>query len=128
MASGPADRVYRNYIARHWKELIDRYDAALLWSDIGYPPSYNLAELFAYFYNRRSDGVINDRWYQTPIGLRNPIGKFVLKQAAAWLASGGLVAAQHGRQDELRDAYGPLVQTRLKDYGETRIAFYGWPE
>jgi len=89
MASGPSDRVYRDYVERHWKELIDRYDAALLWSDIGYPPSYNLAELFAYFYNRRSDGVINDRWYQTPIGLRNPIGKFVLKQAAAWLEKRG---------------------------------------
>ena len=89
MTSGPADRVYRDYVEQHWKELIDRFDAALLWSDIGYPPKYNLAELFAYFYNRRSDGVINDRWFQTPIGLRNPIGKFVLKQAAKWMGKQG---------------------------------------
>jgi alpha-L-fucosidase len=89
MTSGPADRIYRAYVEQHWKELIDRYDAALLWSDIGYPPKYNLAELFAYFYNRREDGVINDRWFQTPIGLRNPLGKFVLNQAAKWMAKNG---------------------------------------
>jgi len=89
MASGPAHRAYRDYVEQHWKELIDRYEPSLLWSDIGYPPQYNLAELFAYFYNHRSDGVINDRWYQTPIGLRNPIGKFVLRQAAKWLEKRG---------------------------------------
>ncbi len=89
MTSGPADRVYRDYVAQQWKELIDRYEAWLLWSDIGYPPSYHLAKLFAYFYNHRSDGVINDRWFQTPIGLRNPIGKFVLNQAAKWMAKQG---------------------------------------
>ncbi len=89
MASGPADRTYRDYVEQHWKELIDRYEAWLLWSDIGYPPSYNLAELFAYFYNHRSDGVINDRWFQTPIGLRNPIGKFILNQAAKWMTKQG---------------------------------------
>jgi alpha-L-fucosidase len=89
MTSGPADRVYRDYVEHHWKELIDRYEAALLWSDIGYPPSYNLADLFAYFYNRRAEGVVNDRWYQTPTVLRNPIGKFVLKQAAQWMAKKG---------------------------------------
>ncbi len=89
MTSGPADRLYRAYVEQHWKELIDRYAADLLWGDIGYPPQYNLAELFAYFYNRRSEGVINNRWFQTPIGLRNPIGKFVLKQAAQWMAKRG---------------------------------------
>ena len=89
MISGPTDRVYRDYVEHHWKELIDRYEASLLWSDIGYPPNYNLAELFAYFYNRRADGVINDRWFQTPIGLRNPLGKFVLKQAAKWMEKQG---------------------------------------
>jgi alpha-L-fucosidase len=89
MTSGPADRVYRDYIEQHWKELIDRYEASLLWSDIGYPPKCNLAELFAYFYNRREEGVINDRWFQTPSGLRNPIGRFVLKQAAKWMAKNG---------------------------------------
>jgi alpha-L-fucosidase len=89
MTSGPTDRTYRAYVEQHWQELIDRYAADLLWSDIGYPPKYNLAELFAYFYNRRADGVINDRWFQTPIVFRNPLGRFVLNQAARWMAKHG---------------------------------------
>ncbi|HSD83527.1 MAG TPA: alpha-L-fucosidase [Anaerolineae bacterium] len=89
MISGPADRAYRDYVERHWKELIDRYEAWLLWSDIAYPPGYSLAELFAHFYNRRAEGVINDRWFQTPIGLRNPLGKFLINLAAQWMARQG---------------------------------------
>lgn len=89
MTGGPAGRVYRDYVEWHWKELIDRYEASVLWSDIGYPAGYNLAELFAYFYNRRSAGVINDRWFQPPIVLRNPIGRFVLNLGARWLAAHG---------------------------------------
>jgi alpha-L-fucosidase len=61
----PDDEVYRTYVKRHWMELIDRYEPAILWSDIAYPPSGNVNELFAYYYNRIPDGVVNDRFNQS---------------------------------------------------------------
>ena len=63
---GPIDRRYARYQAAHWRELIDRYEPSLLWGDICYPPRTNPFALFAYFYNRIPEGVVNDRWGQLP--------------------------------------------------------------
>ena len=63
---GPIDRRYARYQLDHWKELIERYDPSILWGDIAYPPGSNPYELFAYFYNRNPEGLINDRWGQLP--------------------------------------------------------------
>lgn len=52
------------YSVAHWKELIDKYQPALMWNDIGYPAAADLGELFAYYYNNVQDGVINDRFTQ----------------------------------------------------------------
>ncbi len=58
------------YSLAHWRELIDRYQPSLMWNDIGYPAAADLGELFAYYYNTVTDGVINDRftqaWNMTP--------------------------------------------------------------
>ncbi len=80
VTSGPTTRQYIDYVEKHWMELIDRYDPWLLWSDIGYPPSYSLPRLFAYYYNRKPEGVVNDRWFQLPAFLHNPLGRLILKQ------------------------------------------------
>ena len=64
---------YTEYAGNQIRELIDRYQPSVLWNDIGYPPDANLAELFAHYYNRVPDGVINDRWAQ----LRVPMGRVV---------------------------------------------------
>ncbi len=64
---GPIDQRYGQYQFRHWRELIDRYAPSILWGDIAYPPGVNLYELFAYFYNRTPEGVVNDRWGQLPL-------------------------------------------------------------
>jgi alpha-L-fucosidase len=53
---------YTDYVTNHWSELIDNYEPSILWSDMGYPPGTNVNEIFAYFYNKTSDGVVNDRW------------------------------------------------------------------
>jgi alpha-L-fucosidase len=50
------------YADAHWRELIDRYRPSVLWGDIMYPPGANTIELFADYYNRVPDGVINDRF------------------------------------------------------------------
>jgi alpha-L-fucosidase len=79
LSTGPTSQVYRQYVENHWKELIDRYDPAILWSDIAYPPDGDLFELFAYFYNRNPEGVVNDRWFQLPKHYASPLGKIPLR-------------------------------------------------
>ena len=88
--NGPSSREYRDYVEEHWIELIDRYDPWILWSDIGYPPHYNLASLFAYFYNRKPEGVVNDRWLQVPGFLFNPAGESLID----WMAKRSLQAGK----------------------------------
>jgi alpha-L-fucosidase len=53
---------YVEYADAHWRELIDRYRPSVMWGDIMYPPGANTPELFAYYYNRVHEGVINDRF------------------------------------------------------------------
>jgi len=62
MINGIITPEYTEYSKNHWYELIDDYEPSILWSDIGAPPLLDLFELFAYYYNRFPDGVINDRW------------------------------------------------------------------
>ncbi len=64
LTNGPSEIEYTHYANNHWYELIDDYDPIILWNDIGYPPNTNVYEIFAYFYNKHPDGVINDRWRQ----------------------------------------------------------------
>ena len=62
MTNGIITPEYTEYVKNHWYELIDDYEPSILWSDIGAPPLLDLFELFAYYYNKYPDGVINDRW------------------------------------------------------------------
>ena len=67
LLAAPQDRRYREYVTAHVRELIDRYEPSVLWNDISWPSGGNLPELFAYFYNRVADGVVNDRWMEPAI-------------------------------------------------------------
>ena len=62
--NGPTEIEYTNYANDHWYELMAKYDPIILWNDIGYPPNTNVYEIFAHFYNKHPDGIINDRWIQ----------------------------------------------------------------
>lgn len=55
---------YVEYANNHWYELIKKFEPKILWNDIGYPWGTNIYKIFAYFYNKIPDGVINDRWMQ----------------------------------------------------------------
>ncbi len=63
-AATPQRPEYVAYANAHWRELIDRYKTAILWNDIAYPKHTDTNELFAYYYNRIPDGVINNRFGQ----------------------------------------------------------------
>lgn len=62
--AAPVTTEYREFATSQVRELIDRYKPSVLWNDVSWPPGGNLAELFAYYYNKVSDGVINDRWLE----------------------------------------------------------------
>lgn len=89
LSSGPTSPEYLHYVDTHWRELIDRYNPAILWSDIAYPPYGNLPDLFAYFYNHNPGGVVNDRWFQLPQHYLNPEGQRLLQQDAKGLMNDG---------------------------------------
>lgn len=70
MLAVPSEPAYAEYASAHVRELIERYQPSVLWNDICWPPSDELAAIFAEYYNTVPDGVINDRWLQ-PTGPRN---------------------------------------------------------
>jgi alpha-L-fucosidase len=55
---------YVDYANAHWRELIDRYQTMILWNDIAYPAATDLNVLFAEYYNKLPDGVVNNRFTQ----------------------------------------------------------------
>lgn len=76
----PGSKEYRDYVNSHWYELIDDYDPAILWSDIGYPAKTNINEIFAYFYNKTPEGVVNERWGQAPGSIKHLVLLPVVRQ------------------------------------------------
>lgn len=55
---------YARYATAQWRELIETYQPSILWNDMGWPAESEPAELFADYYARVPDGVVNDRWTQ----------------------------------------------------------------
>ncbi len=88
LAGSDTSREYLTYIENHWRELIERYDPWILWSDIGYPPGYDLPKLFADYYNHKPEGVVNDRWMQLPKFFFNRLGRAILAQIIKRMGQG----------------------------------------
>ena len=95
IAGSDTSRDYVEYVEKHWLELIERYDPWILWGDIGYPPGYKIPELFAYFYNRKPDGVVNDRWTQLPRFMFSRIGRFILSKFIKNVEMGSRTTVPH---------------------------------
>jgi alpha-L-fucosidase len=54
---------YPAYAEAQVRELIERYRPAVLWNDVAWPAAgAQLWPLFAQYYDRVPDGVVNDRW------------------------------------------------------------------
>jgi len=88
LAGSDTSTEYLAYVEAHWRELIERYDPWILWSDIGYPPGYSLPKLWADFYNRKPEGVVNDRWMQLPRFMFSKFGRFILAQMLKRMGQG----------------------------------------
>ncbi|MYW04362.1 alpha-L-fucosidase [Streptomyces sp. SID3343] len=59
----PESAEYAGYADAHWRELVERYEPAVLWNDIGYPSAAEPEKLFADYYAAVPDGVVNERFY-----------------------------------------------------------------
>ena len=79
----PQQAAYVQYCMTHWQELIDRYQPEVLWNDIGMPLKANVEKLFADYYNRFPEGVVNDRFLK---GLGPLTGIFKIKPLKRWLS------------------------------------------
>jgi alpha-L-fucosidase len=62
----PQSAAYIAYADAQWRELIDRYQPAVMWNDLGYPTDADELALFADYYNTVPDGVVNDRFVTLP--------------------------------------------------------------
>lgn len=90
LTNGPTETEYIEYVDNHWRELIDKFKPWILWNDIGYPPGTNVYELFAYFYNKNPEGVVNDRWIQTPKALRKILKFKPISALIRWIVNRSL--------------------------------------
>jgi alpha-L-fucosidase len=79
----PQQSAYVRYCMAHWRELIERYEPEVLWNDIGMPLKAKVEKLFADYYNRFPEGVVNDRFQK---GLGPLTGIFKLKPLKKWLS------------------------------------------
>ena len=77
---------YGAYATAQVRELIERYEPSVLWNDIAWPTNLSsLLELFASYYNRVPDGVVNDRWLHATWymkALRTKLGRRVFDALA----------------------------------------------
>jgi alpha-L-fucosidase len=74
----PTERDYCDYAAAQLRELIDRYEPSVLWNDIAWPSKEQVPDLFAHYYARVPDGVVNDHWFAEEKlfnGLRDPAAR-----------------------------------------------------
>jgi alpha-L-fucosidase len=58
----PQSEEYGKYADAHWRELIKKYQPAILWNDIDYPKSGHPLEIMAEYYNTMPDGLVDDRF------------------------------------------------------------------
>jgi alpha-L-fucosidase len=61
-STAPQTEEYARYADAHWRELTERYQPAVMWNDITYPKPGKLTKIFSEYYNRVSEGVIDDRF------------------------------------------------------------------
>ncbi len=65
----PRDPDYVAYADAQLRELVDRYEPSVMWSDIGSPSGFDLPAFLGDYLRRVPEGTINDRWRTPPPGM-----------------------------------------------------------
>lgn len=125
MQNGVLGPEYIKYVNNHWYELIDEYNPIILWNDIGYPPKTNVNEIFAYFYNKNPEGLINDRWLQLPKWLRRVAKLYVPRKILKWATKraflkGSSTMPSTRHYDYKTPEYGVFEKISKKKWEQTR--------
>jgi len=126
----PQAEEYVEYADRHWRELIERYRPSILWNDIGYPAAADLKALFADYYNRVPEGLVNDRWPQfrgTGIWLfQNRLVRATLSRLLAWAMARGVAQPSRGHYDFRTPEYASFDKITLQKWESTRGIGYSF--
>ncbi|HUX98058.1 MAG TPA: alpha-L-fucosidase, partial [Candidatus Deferrimicrobium sp.] len=131
VTNGPLDPKFAEYVKNHWFELIDKYKPSILWGDIGYPPVGDEMELFAYFYNKIPDGVINDRWMKLGKNIRRLLKFWPIGALGSWLAKrafikGSMTSLKPPHYDFLTPEYTTLKTIAQEKWETTRGIGYSF--
>lgn len=81
LACIPRDPAYVAYVDAHLRELVDRYEPSVVWSDIGSPPGFDLRAFLVDYLRRVPDGTVNDRWVAPPAVLARPRARTAINAA-----------------------------------------------
>lgn len=85
----PRDPSYLRYMSAQLDELVDRYEPSIVWSDIGTPPGFDVADFKSRLLQRVPDAVINDRWDHPLPGTSGAFGRRLWNDAFAALVKLG---------------------------------------
>jgi alpha-L-fucosidase len=103
LTTAPQGMNYVEYANCHWRELIERYEPAVLWNDISYPARADLKALFAEYYHRHPDGLVNDRWMQIRGSdsriLQTRLARALLSKLIGWVLAQGAAFPASGHVD-----------------------------
>lgn len=122
---------YVEYANRHWRELINRYQPAILWNDIGYPAAANLNELFADYYHQVPDGVVNDRFTQVRLErvagwLEKRAVRSLISSLLRWMTSHLAVLPASGHCDFRTPEYAAFRRITKQKWEATRGLGYSF--
>jgi alpha-L-fucosidase len=125
IACVPSAPAYAQYATAHWRELIERYEPRILWNDIGYPGGADLPALFADYYNRFPDGLVNDRFSTLDLGPKGSLKRRILlpviSRLAQWMIGTGTVSAPSSvHADYTTPEYAVFKQAPPKKWESTR--------
>ena len=130
LTTAPQGMDYVEYANRHWRELIERYRPAVLWNDISYPARADLKALFAEYYNRHPDGLVNDRWMQIKGSdsriFQTRLVRALMSRLIGWVLARGTAFPAFGHADFRTPEYTSFDENTPQKWEATRGIGYSF--